>query len=532
MAKNDRELIELLATVDAELRQAETQELEDTDRFLRDPRPEVGIAGALLQGMGKGVSFGFVDEMSGVIAAAFELGQRVLGTGKIPGARRPTLEEAYRRGRDVVREEEHRARKGSPVAFGVGEIGGSIFGSGASVIAKPLAKAGLKEFAKRAATEGAVAGAGEAEEGDTLAGIATGAIGGAIGVGVGAAIGTGAKAAARKFLAKKGTDLKKGIIRDLVQSTGATPKEATRAMASGDAISGEIISGPNSRELLAAWRNPSEASLSVIASIKDKVNTQLDEAYEALHGAGKMVSTDDIRTGLSRMTLEAERSADKLEQRVVEHLTDVFDTQVAVIPGGETAIPFSDFRKFVSNAQRGIDSVSTSETARAQSRAAAGLRRLRDTAIERHSNTPELAGVPEGALVASKRLQGLIEIEGLVQRRVAKDVFKPGILDQLAKQGPLSGTAAGMLGFSGGLAPSQIAAAAGLGFVAPAAVRAGAKAAQRGIDRLGVDAALSLSPRIGGAVGRVVGPESGVEFGDLEFDTPGVTRVPGIGGVR
>lgn len=75
-------------------------------------RPNEGVATSAARGVGRGVTFGGVDELSGAVSAA------------IPGP--GTAKERYDFGREYVRAAEGAAESRNPTAFPIGEIGGGM----------------------------------------------------------------------------------------------------------------------------------------------------------------------------------------------------------------------------------------------------------------------------------------------------------------------------------------------------------------------------------------------------------------------
>lgn len=153
----------------------------------------IGGGGA---GFGQGISFGFVDELAAGLAA----------TVKSPFSDR-TFGEIYDEQLAIERGQLSAARENAPYLTGAGEIGGSVAqGSallkGATALVPKLASLPiLPKLIGVGATEGALYGAGSAEEGGRLAGAgkgaAIGAVAAPIGYYVGNKIDQGARAVGR-----------------------------------------------------------------------------------------------------------------------------------------------------------------------------------------------------------------------------------------------------------------------------------------------------------------------------------------------
>lgn len=104
------------------------------------PTNKPGLLESAVRGVGQGVTLGFQDEIAGALDAAF--------TSK-----------SYSQGRDEARAANEAARQAHPIAFGAGEIGGSV-ALGAVTGGTAAAGRGAIGAAKVAGLEGAIYGAG------------------------------------------------------------------------------------------------------------------------------------------------------------------------------------------------------------------------------------------------------------------------------------------------------------------------------------------------------------------------------------
>jgi len=136
--------------------------MEDLSRVVMELETEQidpGLAVAISQGAGQGLSLGFLDELAGVVGAL---------RARVPGSK-VTAKEAYLQARDEYRELYRVSKEAHPVATGAAELAGAVTSGFASA---PLFTAGagltgLPALARAAGASAALGGAeslGRAEE--------------------------------------------------------------------------------------------------------------------------------------------------------------------------------------------------------------------------------------------------------------------------------------------------------------------------------------------------------------------------------
>lgn len=131
--------------------------------------PAAPVKESIARGVGQGLSLGFLDEGAAALAASLPFLDREAAQGETWGKR-------YRAARELYRQLNRQAKEAHPVAFGAGEIGGSVAAGGGAGLAGATAL-------------GAASGAGHSEAED-LTGMAEDA---AIGGGLALALGGAAK---------------------------------------------------------------------------------------------------------------------------------------------------------------------------------------------------------------------------------------------------------------------------------------------------------------------------------------------------
>jgi hypothetical protein len=173
------------------------QLLEQRSEREKAGKPRLNIVGRIGQGVGQGLSFGFVDELAAGLAAAVKspLSDKTFG-------------EVYDEQLAVERGDLASARKDSPYITGASEIaggalqGGALLKAGTAIAPNIIAKAPLlARLGGVGAAEGALYGAGSSEEGERIGGAlkggAIGAIAAPIGYYVGNQISKGVRAVGR-----------------------------------------------------------------------------------------------------------------------------------------------------------------------------------------------------------------------------------------------------------------------------------------------------------------------------------------------
>lgn len=262
----------------------------ETAQAQADMDNEPGTLESVARGGLQGVTMGFSDEIGGALKAAFKSGG--------------TFGERYRKERDAIREANDRARKSSPIAYGVGDILGGLVPTVATAGAGAAAEAGtVARAALSGAAQGAASGVGYSDEqgvGGILKDAAKGAvIGGATGALAGKATSSAVEGAEDKALKQFTQNVTEGADPTFRKRfLGQSDKFARGDKTAQAATAKEILEADPEMNRLLSGKHASEpkAASDVVDHAREKLNELSDKVkpiYEKLdEGAGKVPMAD------------------------------------------------------------------------------------------------------------------------------------------------------------------------------------------------------------------------------------------------
>jgi len=442
--------------------------------------PEPSTLSALGRGALQGASFGFADEIAGLI-------------GKLQG-------KDYATERDAVREANAAAQRAHPLAYGGGEIGAGLatavvpglgVAKGASALKVGLQGAGL----------GALSAAGSSE--------ATDASGIARDVGEGAAVG-GVGGAALHVLGGK-------LAGTIERSPELADEQALRALAGSESSAGSarwskaraLVKDPQIRSELtqAGELGGKQTSLralagkstdevrAFVAAQKERIGSTLDAIYDATDGksGGMRVSNivDSLDARIAKLSatpgnqpfvkaLEDTRAdvlrswAPQLTAALKADEASVPAVRAAILKSLDVAVPSKDVRAFASTLQeRGSESIDRLNPGVAtQAKRYLGST-VRDI-VNEHVESALGAADAEKLKAANARMASLYRLDDVLAERADKEaagrMSGRGLLEQTLGHGSLVG--AGVLAMHGNIPGAVAAAAAPVALkAAPAAIR-------------------------------------------------------------
>lgn len=423
--------------------------LDVLERYAPAARP--GVVESFARGGANALTLGFADEIAGGLEFAF--------TGK-----------SYKEARDESREAFRRAKDENPLAYGAGQVAGTV--GSLLVPGLNVAKgAGAAAVMGRAALQGGLQGLGdskadltEGDAGSALADAGTGAlVGGAIG-GAGALVAKGVKA----YVAAAPERAAKQFSLDMTQ--GANPAFAKRFSKMG-ALAREVIE-PDKALTKAADKSKAEAAdlaLSRLDDLSEKTAPLWGKVDEAV---GKVPVKDYVGYLVKEAkSLPAEAEAvHNLLLRKAQHFAEVAKAQ------GNEAVPHQVIRRHVTGLLKEADASlgSLSETERFIVKSA--VHESADDFLTGRLNAAAKAGMQEGVselrglnrqIAAYANAHQLFKHQAELAFRREAGVM--GKIDQLASGGG-KGMAAGV-----GAAMSGSLEGAAIGYAVPAGIQLAAK---------------------------------------------------------
>jgi hypothetical protein len=290
-----------MSQADFEASEAAAQRARDEEERNRPGMLEAGVRGGV-----QGLTLGFGDEIGGLLKSAF--------TSK-----------SYKEARDEIRANNQRAQEAEPIAYGIGDILGSVVpgvataGASAAVGTAARAVPTLARLASPAvrgalagAAEGAVSGVGYSEA-DEIGDILKDA---AVGAGVGGATGAIAGKLADKALSGAEARRAEHIVEDV--TGGKSSVAAKKVMASDD-----LVAEAAEKFKLDTSAEPRELLQAAKAARKD-VGEQLGAAYKTMGDEALGASLADVRQAVGNVKRAYGSPSDApLRKRLESYLDDV-----------------------------------------------------------------------------------------------------------------------------------------------------------------------------------------------------------------
>jgi hypothetical protein len=285
-------------------------------------------AEAALRGIGKGASFGFADELSGVVNVGVDtmagLANKINPEWGYEDDK--NIGESYREGRDYARKDYEELAKKAPIASTVGEIGGAI---GTGLVG------GTGRLLTRAALEGGAYGLGESEAED-LKGMAVDTAKGA-GLGLGTA---GVMKGAGKLINTKKV-AEKGAGRLLETTPVDRAKLANKGVNLAEGGTSNVMESlpdylkkkgftGNLDQLSIKVKESSKKAGETIGKIAKDYDEYISEATAHLKGKPFGETFEQIKKNIS---YDFNKVADDLEKEVLENIKGVpgYKNEVATI---------------------------------------------------------------------------------------------------------------------------------------------------------------------------------------------------------
>lgn len=297
---------------------------------------------ALVQGVGKGASFGFTDELSGALSVGVDTAAGLANKVNPEWGYEDTksIPESYTEGRDFARKQYEELAKENPITTTVGEIGGAISGGIAGLGGKLATKVGLtgaKNVLAAGTLEGGLYGLGESNK-DNIKDMAMDT---AIGAGLGLATSGLIEGAGKLFKTKKMAEEGAGrllettpVDRTKLANKGITLPDGTKSnvytnlpdyiKSKGFKGNLEHLAGEVDKDSKAAGKRISE-----IAELYDtfisKVKGDILEKRTALHSGSGDFQSIVKRTGniLEENAYDFAKMANKLESDFVPKIKGV-----------------------------------------------------------------------------------------------------------------------------------------------------------------------------------------------------------------
>lgn len=287
--------------------------------------PRIATSPSTLKGAEQGVTFGFADELSGLLGAGLE---GAFGDDRLPQESKiDQLKRMYDEYKMAAQGRYQAAEQADPTAFMVGDIAGSILtpGGAAKTIGTGLGKAGLKTAAKQGMIMGAGSGALEAAgrtEADlmSLEGLTDVAIGTGLGTVAGGTIGKIGSKFEKDALEQAAKEAKREANVSALRAVGAkgsdftdelrlkTSKRATEDTARG---TGQTLLD---EDVLKFAQSPGELKQAIVSKMDEVASTRLNPAAQKLDEVGKSVP-------LRQFVPEVEKFQNKVFQDIDEIVT-------------------------------------------------------------------------------------------------------------------------------------------------------------------------------------------------------------------
>lgn len=365
-------------------------------------------AGSFADSVGKGLTFGFSDELAGLAGASVNSIAGLFG-----GGTGESFGEAYKGTRDAARYNEENFAKRNPTAALAGEVGGGLLTGGLGAARVGALKGGqsLGKLAAVGGTEGAIQGAGYSDadllQGDIGGLLGDTATGGALGAGLGAAapkllgaVGSGAQRAAKAT----GVDEAYKAAADRLRKAGVSLTTGQQVGSEGvksveRRLSNTFVGGGAVRDTLEGQHRQLQGRLMGMAGFDaqdvqtgtlteeaiDRARKKFGQAYdEALKGKQVNIADDkfideiaDIETQFQRLTSTQQK------KQVADIMNDLLDE---ASQGPLSGQQYQSLRSFVGKKSRNL-MVGDPDNAQLYGK----IQRALDNAFERSTGTTNKA---------------------------------------------------------------------------------------------------------------------------------------------
>ncbi len=500
---------------DARAKYAATSALDAARaKYSDEPKTSQGAV-ALLHGA-QGASFGTADELTGVAAAILDnpLVRKLrekLGIFAPPEAPpvattregKPlappvdiapkSVMEAYRGGRDSVREDLEQTRKDWPKTALGSEVATSIL----NPVKVPIKGGGIVRSAVRAGADAAAYGAGASDadltNGEVLKFGGDVAKAGAVGLGAGAA-GAGAAKVGTYLLGGKVDRLKQRVLNEFAEGeTKTTPTQRKHLDKAGNAILEEVVQGPDAKAVRSAAAGPAAKGREKLAPIVDRVGSKIDDGYEAFDKAGR--ATVDSAEYADRLAKALNATKSLAEKRGIEKLITDFGELVERNQGAPLSL--REVRAFTTEIQgyaaSAIGGLNDHAAAKLKRRLSAVATDAMDDMLDRAAaGDKKLTAAAEQIRENNRRMHALLTVDKVLKLREAAEGSQRSAFARAADKGRDAVVGAGTAGLvSLAVDPENAIRNAGLGLGIGAVARslpAVARAIDRGVTTRAIEA--------------------------------------------
>lgn len=439
------------------------------------PEEKPSVIESLARGGANAATLGFADEIAGGLESLF-------------------TDKSYKQARDESRASYQRAKEENPIAYGVGQVGGTV--ASMAIPGLGLAKgAGAAATIARAAAQGGAAALGdstadltEGDFGGALADTAGGAlVGGAIGaagVGVGKAVKGFMKAAPARADAQFLNDMSAGANSAFRKRFGQL-----------QGLAREVLE-PDTAFMKAARKGPAEG-IAVATDRLDSLSAQTGPLWQKLDDTVGKVPVTEVRdfmlNAAKHLPPEAE-VLDRLLVRKANHFADKYGNQL-----GQDEVSHKTVRQWVTGMLKQADETMGGLNAGERFMLKSELHETADDYLRARLQAaaqaaPQLSDDLAKLSAANREIAAYARAKNLLEHKAEMSTYKDtgfgGMIEKLATGGG-KGVAAGAGAAMGALSGHGSLEGAAMGYAIPAGIQLAAKGA-KAIDRKVTAAAARL----------------------------------------